>query len=388
MREKSTKNAVFREVCKYIAYSHRHAELGTCPLVGYYGEEFKPGTPRFDMRGQPVAGTWRFAFAGWKGDLKARAETHMHARNYQATFICDQCCATQAFPKAPRVTLYTDFSAAALWRETILDAEAYVQTCTSPWATISGFRPELLHWDLMHIVYIGFARDVIGSMLGEFVLQGLLPAAPTETASLRLWWGGFRDWCKQNRIACPPGELTLSCVGWGKAKNVYPELLTRFKACSVKILVSYLAVYAERVCTGDRHSRVRTTCAWALADYCHTLDGASLVLRPREAERARHAGELFLTCFQYLSAEALDLKVRLWRIKPKTHYFAHVLDNLDDLPNPRHVECFTDESYLGCIKKLGQKCHAKSVSLRLLQRMILLLALRWHGVKENLPTAG
>jgi hypothetical protein len=388
MRDKHVKHGVFNEVCKYLAHTHRYAKSGIYPPFHYDGRAFQPGTPEHALAGTRLAGPWQFVFAGWKGDLKARTEAHDHRRNYQATFLCDQCCATQAFKHAPRDVLYTDFSAEALWRQTILGNETYMESCTSPWRIIEGFRAETLYWDLMHIIYIGFGRDLLGSAIGELLIEGLLPPEGTEAAALRAWWLGFTQWCKQNRICAPPGTLTLSGIGWGQGKTEYPELLTRFKASAVKVMIAYIAVYTDRVCTGSMHSRVRTTCCWALAEFCFVLDGASLILKPCEVRRARRAGSLFLCSYQYMSAEALRNQIRLWKIKPKMHYFCHVLDSLGDLPNPRHVECFTDESYLGKVKALGQKCHGATISKRILQRYIIYLAIRWHTSRQQMPLTG
>ena len=154
----------------------------------------------------------------------------------------------------------------------------------------------------------------------------------------------------------------------------------------MKLMIAYAAVYTGRVCTGDMHSMMRSTCCWALAEFCFILDGASLVLKPSEVRRAQRAGLLFLQAYQYLSAEALRNQRRLWKIKPKMHYFCHIVDTLGDLPNPRHVECFTDESYLGKVKNLGQKCHGTTISKRILQRYILYLAVRWRNSRQRLPS--
>ena len=52
--------------------------------------------------------------------------------------------------------------------------------------------------------------------------------------------------------------------------------------------------------------------------------------------------------------------------------------------NPARVSsCFSDESFLGYLKKIGVRCHSSNMMLRLLQRYILFLSLRWKDSRTK-----
>eukprot|EP00969_Alexandrium_andersonii_P205577 9083586-Alexandrium_andersonii.AAC.1 len=88
---------VHREIVGCILWSLSWAERGLHPNEGFRGEPFKKGSRRWAMRGLPVAGPWRFAWAGWKGDLEARKVPHLMAHGYKCTCMCDWCFAQNGY---------------------------------------------------------------------------------------------------------------------------------------------------------------------------------------------------------------------------------------------------------------------------------------------------
>ena len=66
---------------------------------------------------------------------------------------------------------YTDFRADPPRHLTRVDHEAYMKTAQviSPWSSIPGWHLWTCLHDLMHILYLGTARDLIGSLLVDFI---------------------------------------------------------------------------------------------------------------------------------------------------------------------------------------------------------------------------
>jgi hypothetical protein len=83
----------------------------------------------------------------------------------------------------------------------------------------------------------------------------------------------------------------------------------------------------------------------------------------------------------------LEQNLLLYRLRPKHHSVDHIqMDVVRTKLNPARVSsCFQEESFLGYIKRIGVRCHASNMLLRLLQRYILYLSLRWKDsrVKWN-----
>jgi hypothetical protein len=105
-----------------------------------------------DQTGVPIAGGVSFAFAGCKGDAKARWQMNEFQRSWAHTFVCDSCCATNPVHSnsLPLLT-YADAGLNAPWRRTLVSHDAYMlEPGPSPYAAIPGplnaGRGELKAW--------------------------------------------------------------------------------------------------------------------------------------------------------------------------------------------------------------------------------------------------
>ena len=70
---------------------------------------------------------------------------------------------------------YKNFSDNKAWPLTILSHEGYLhfdQFSLTPWLVVPGFKMETMTWDLLHNIYLGTARDLVGSGLKTLVMQG------------------------------------------------------------------------------------------------------------------------------------------------------------------------------------------------------------------------
>lgn len=93
-----------------------------------------------------------------------------------------------------------------------------------------------------------------------------------------------------------------------------------------------------------------------------------------------------LIAWQHLAYRFELLKMKLFKLRPKHHSLDHLGSQVARTRiNPRRVmSCWNDESFLGYLKKIGIKCHVKTILERLYQRYILGLALRWQETKKGL----
>ena len=81
-------------------------------------------TPKLQsLLGKRIAGPWRFAWVGLKGDNEFLVEVTMPNRWYACNYVCMRCLASK---KTPRL-LYTDFSTHAPWTHTMTKLEHYLR---------------------------------------------------------------------------------------------------------------------------------------------------------------------------------------------------------------------------------------------------------------------
>jgi hypothetical protein len=175
-------------------------------------------------------------------------------------------------------------------------------------------------------------------------------------------------------------------LGRGTSKTTYPELSSTFKAASVKTVCLYLAKKVlDLHVPGDNHSKIRSTCAWAYADWLHTLDLSDRIFLPTQRDRASRSGRLFLVTYQTLAEESIAERTWLYKVRPKHHDYDHVVMLLEagSLLNPRFLTCFAEEDLMGKLKRIGLKCSRQTAPVRMLEWWLLTVDRRWKGLTKD-----
>ena len=193
--------------------------------------------------------------------------------------------------------------------------------------------------------------------------------------------------CKQRGLSKPWGaSFTLSSIGVSDGKVEYPELSSRFKASAVTTIMRWIAHKSFSCEPLDNDaSRVRRSNAWAFGELQFIVDMADWKLTRDEIRRLDYASNLYLLSWQWLANNGIAKTIKLERIRPKHHYFCHLIQRtIDDCLNPcKFMQNAAEESYMGVVKRIGLQCHGASVYRRLLQRLILFLMIRWKRRRES-----
>ena len=246
--------------------------------------------------------------------------------------------------------------------------------------------------------YLGAGRQINGSIIIDLLESDHLEGDGTADDKLKGLWLEFRAWCRENRVGCPPGRFTKVGLNRESGKQ-YPEMPSVFKACQMKLISAFLAYKSRVVCDalerraadpeqppvpGDllRRAKVRATCSWGLANAEYLMDCGRLLLPREHAIDLKRSIYTFLRALQWLSHDSQVRGTYMYYIKPKCHYIEHTaMDLSETLPwslNPRYVSCMCDETFMGKLLKIGKRTHSVTASLRVLQRYLLYIALRWE----------
>lgn len=375
-RTRQVRQRVHDEVVKYISWCLNAAAEGIGPTRDFYGQELQGNSKR--LAGARLCGGWKYLLCAWKGDCKSRKESHRFSAGSSCINCCDQCRATQPFPKADESLLYCDFSASANWRATV-ESEFSQQ---SPWRFVRGWSQSLIHWDDLHLLYLGIFRDCCGSLLHELVAEGRFGLGPRDVR-LAAAWRDLRVWCRTHYLNLPKGSFTVASTH-AQSEGGYATLNSTFKAADIKIISQWLSHKTVSIAhDGSRHQRVRSVVAWAMGEYIYLCDAYGQVLSESEADRLAFAGRAYITSFAFLAWESYTSGVKLWKIRPKLHYFDHQIDRvLKERLNPKHLACWIDETFMGRVKRVGQACHGATACLRILDRHLLFLKMRWKQRRE------
>ena len=138
-----------------------------------------------------------------KYDLKARVHCNFFSRHYGCNLVCEACFACKPGKNTEPLLTYRDFSLSAGHRLTRIGHREYLALTPpeelSPWTAMKGWTLESCTRDPMHVIYLGVCRDLIGSILADWLDAGLLPVAASLQESLRKLSLEMHDACKRAR---------------------------------------------------------------------------------------------------------------------------------------------------------------------------------------------
>lgn len=147
-----------------------------------------------------------------------------------------------------------------------------------------------------------------------------------------------------------------------------------------KVLISTGAILESK----DHIIQGGALCLWTLMRAVHIMDGNDIILGESEACEIESLLKQHLLHWQGLRQHYHHLGVKRWKLRPKHHDLEHLASKTKETQvNPRFTACWQDESYLGQVKHVAVKCHAQTVLLRVFQRMILNLSLRWKDTRDH-----
>lgn len=136
--------------------------------------------------------------------------------------------------------------------------------------------------------------------------------------------------------------------------------------------------------TQDHILRAGSLCVWTLSCAIHILDCNDLALPPHEAEEVHDLLLQHLLHCQGLWQHFHALNIKRWKQRPKQHDLEHLaIFTKQTRLNVRCTSCFQDESYLGVLKHVAVKCSSSTVLLRMFQRILLNLSVRWKHNRDQ-----
>ena len=143
---------------------------GRWPSVDHDGKHFTDW--RANKAGQPLAGPFRCAFAGNKGDMQWHVMWNRFSRYWQCNYICHRCLASKANPELA----FTDVSDSATWLATEISCRQHLREYGAnppPIVQVPGWDPKNCYFDIMHCLYLGLGQDLSGSLISDLAFEGL-----------------------------------------------------------------------------------------------------------------------------------------------------------------------------------------------------------------------
>ena len=245
----------------------------------------------------------------------------------------------------------------------------------------------------MHMIHLGFGRDVCASALVEALetgeLQGEGGGDPNNV--LKSTWIELKQRRTQHKLQFSTPTFSLQRLG-RRTRRTYPVLDSQRKAAHIKILLAFLTKLMSDIALrgGGERAQKRACMVFALARILNIWDrGGFPFLSPAEAEETFELGYDFLKLYSCLAAEALSRRTALYRCIPKMHFFVHLIHHVRLYHlNPRYTSAFLDEDLMGRASRIGRACAQKTFLTRVMERYLLIRAFRWQRQRKAFRHAG
>ena len=324
--------------------------------------------------------------------MEAHYLSHKLVRYYRCNLCCDLCLAVKG--KNNAVMSIGNLTMDSAWRRTI----CYVDPAEpSPWMQVPGFTDKKCRLlDLLHIVHLGTLRDIIASCLIDALDDGTLTqfyGLQGQSADLVLYRMSqhAHRWAKDEGLDLYIGTLNCQRLGRTHTGWPYPVLDSRIKAGRCRTLFGFvtwlmvrLATYPVRTQEQRTNAKVRAVCCWTLDTAISLFNtNKKLKMKPWVVQQTTWLCRLHSATYQWLSARCLSQKRLLYKIRPKTHYFTHMIDHHQETGLCLlHLSTFGDEDFMGKVRQICQACHGSTYMQSWAKRYLLKRAVQWSEMKK------
>ena len=336
------------------------------------------------------------AFCYWKGDMEAHAYAHLLTRT-QRYYRCNQCC-DFCLATSDRRALELNWGHLTLrsaWRHTLTMTDPHD---ISPWMQVPRFEKRKRLLDLLHIVHLGTLRDLIPSVIIDSLKEGTLQhffgldGRPWDEV-LHAFSRHAEMWAKDRGMQLYIGTLTMARLGRPKHQH-WPMCVldSRIKAAKVRTLFAFTTFIMTRLAESPlldselkrKHAQVRSVCCWSLDVALSSWNlNARVVMTTDSVRETTWLCRLHSATYQWLAVQCLQQRCLLYKIRPKTHYFVHMIDHHEETKLClMFLSTFGDEDYMGKIRRICHGCHGSTYMLAWARRYILKRALQWREMKK------
>lgn len=327
--------------------------------------------------------------------MEAHAYSHLLTktqRYYRCAQCCDFCLAT-SHQRSPELS-WGNLTLRSVWRSTLTLTDPQD---ISPWTQVPRFEKKRRLLDLLHIVHLGTLRDLIPAAIISSLEDGTLAkfyglcGRPWDEV-LHAFSHHAALWAKDRNMQLYIGTLTMARLGRPKYRHwPMPALDTRIKAAKTRTLFAFTTWMMVWLCDSElldtnakfMHAKMRAVCCWSLdvAISCWSLN-TEVVMQTHQVEQTTWLCRLHSATYQWLAGQCLRERRLLYKIRPKTHYFVHMVDAFQETKIcAMHLSTFGDEDYMGKVRRICQGCHGGVYMQTWTKRYALKRLLQWREMK-------
>ena len=271
----------------------------------------------------------------------------MTVRRLRFCWLC-KCCREEGDFQ------WNDFREGIQWKAEPKTPQEHLDhpPCNHPYMRIKGFSAHTYRLDVCHISDVhGVMGHLAGNVLKELVYDQL-PSTPA--INLRTVYNRIEELYKDFGIVDRVTNLTLNMFVDPKGVSTsYPNLSA--KAAETKHLNKVLLQLCVENHRGTEHDDHRLAACQGMCHFYAATQTAAPHLQDSEVALMKRGINMFLSHYQWLSAEAFGNNTFQYNVVPKFHFFYH-LGEQGEFENPRLSSCYKMEDFIGKICAMAHAC--------------------------------
>ena len=338
---------------------------------------------------KPSSGShFRFVFIGAKGDAEWHFEAGQFTRSYHNTGtkaelpMCPWCLAG-----GPSCS-FSDVSDNPEWAPTVGTSDPWQELPPlneAPFASV--FQASLYKFDPFHVLKFGVFRDCVGSTVVRLAFMRYFDFEAGDSkgivARFARAYSMYKLWALAERKNVTLKHFTKANFNFDKYKK-FPWV--NCKGSEVTLLLMWLSFFLRHVLSKELKSpedgrplRAMLQTIEGGLSYIGIMHSHGLFLPRCCAKTQLDSGLAFLRGYAWLANYCIDRKVSGFRLRPKLHYFHHLLREQEQQLEAGSMFqlsaatflCEQNEDFIGRLARVSRRVAAKTVGLRSTQRYLV-----------------
>lgn len=324
---------------------------------------------------------WYGAIIGAKGDLKWQSKIGRFTRGFEhkghkQDLPCCHCC----LGGSPGIPAEDITSEHPCWERTMWASRPWAMN-NQPSLSVVPYdrtRPEQIYQhDPFHTLRLGIFRDFVGSVVFLYLVWGYFGdgAVPVKLESA---YSSFKLWCLTVQKSASLRSFSKALFNY-KTKRSYPWI--NAKGADVVLAIKWIKTITCGFiiqCTDQEEMSVLNAilnCATVAIQFGDHMYHHKLWLNSCCAASLYENGHAFLVGYTWLAGYAFNAQLCLFSIKPKAHFYKHILlvlfaqleSGAKVHLNPMCWDCSQNEDFIGRMSALTTKLDSRVATKRVLE---------------------
>jgi hypothetical protein len=325
--------------------------------------------------------TWYGAVIGAKGDLKWHSKVARLVRGFEHQGrqrdipMCHWCMAGTPGVPAEDVARHHPCWEQTLWAQRPWSSSDPPGFLVVPFD--QRFPEKFYQHDPFHTLRIGLYRDFVGSVIFLYMSWNLFDGGSVPT-KLEAAWSSFCLWQRGVQKSASLRSFSKALFNY-KTKKSYPWI--NAKGSDVTLCLKWISVITYgfvQTCTDNDQLQILNiilSASQAAVGFFDCMNQHRLWMSTACAISLYELGHFFLVDYGWLAGWAYRNQFCLFSVKPKAHFFRHILlellaqleANTQVVLNPLTWNCEQNEDMIGRISSLTVKLDSRVSTRRVLE---------------------